>query len=98
MKRQPYRQHDPPEAKVMALNMESMQKMVDIIQKEIEVFEDRQYADIGYDAHDEKLLSPRSFAFLNIYPRYIIYSDGKEQDQDIGWIESTIENTTCYKQ
>jgi hypothetical protein len=58
--------------------MQSMKQMVDVIQKEIEVFEDRQYADIRDDAHDEKLLSPRSFAFLNIYPRDIVYDDGKE--------------------
>jgi hypothetical protein len=55
-----------------------MQDMIVIINKEIAVFENSQYAEIGDYTHDEELLPPPPLAFLNIYASHIVDSYRKE--------------------
>ena len=69
-----------------------MQKVVDIIDEEVVIFEDSQYADIGDEAHrEERLPLANAIAFFHQDTGAIIDDDDSEEDEDIGGDEGGVE-------
>jgi hypothetical protein len=75
-----------------------VQKLVDVPDKEVVVFEESQHSRVGNDAqHKEHLSSPAPCLF-NENSRRVIHDNGKEQDEDINRDKCAIEDAAGNEQ
>jgi len=98
MKGQTDRQYDIQQGQGKRSSGRSMKQFINILDKEIIVFEKSEYADIGDYAHDEEQFSPSPAGVFNHDACDVIDDNRKNKNQYIDRNEVHVKNATGYEQ